>query len=85
MTTSAEVELSGPVVKADGLSGDYFVSRCLERGLPEALAREISMSTRSSPKALRYLLRCDPREIERIKDMDSEEAVLRVLLNIKKL
>lgn len=85
MTTSADVDLSGPVVKAHGLSGEYFVSRCLERGLPEPLAREISMSTGSSPKALKYLLRCDPRELEQIRDMDSEEAVLKILLELKKL
>jgi hypothetical protein len=85
MTTSAGVDLKGPVIRVDGLSAEFFVSICVERGMGEGLAREVHSSTRGSPKALRYLMRCGKEELNLLSGLDLDEAVLKVLLALKRL
>ncbi len=84
MTTSADIALKGPVIEIKGMAWDLFRERATSAGLDELLSQELFRSTKGSPVALRSIIGSSDEYIQDLNDMDTEEAVLKVLLSLKK-
>ena len=79
MTTSFEVEVDGPVIRAHGISRDHFLKRLREKGLDDELSILLFDASRGGADVLKYVLGLGSGEIEELMTKERDEAVLSIL------
>lgn len=82
LTTTADVDIGGPIIEVKGVLEDFFVDHLAGIGLPNTLSREIYEAFKGSAELLRMIDSMDEKEIESLLEMNVEDAVLSLMMSM---
>jgi hypothetical protein len=84
LTTEADVEMKGPMLKIEGVTRNSFIRSATDLGMSKDLAEEAYMASCGSPDVLRYVSSISENQVRELNDSDLESAIISILMRSKR-